>query len=794
MCSLRGRIWIAGRDLGRTRVCSNSSQYSFARGLATTASRRPVPRPVPLDNSAPGAVHDDKTLRQIFDSPDLWKEFSQSSRHGHGRRSMGIVQNRYLTEAKGFEQFANTSLLNAKRVVDKVLGAKSVEDYKIIVRDLDRLSDMLCRVIDLCDFVRATHPDRKIRDAATKAYMKMFEYMNVLNTTPGLDKQLGIAMNTPEVVDSWSEEEFKVADILKKDFSRSAIHLPKAQRDRFITLSQDITEAGNSFTESVSPATRELKFESSKLKGMDPTLVARLETKWGSPLLPMMGGYAGLALRTVHDEDARAEVLKASRTSSKKSLYFLDLLLQKRQELANLSGYQSWGHVTLEDKMAQTPEAVSQFLMALSEDNKPLVEAEVADLVKAKMSRPGVSSATLQPWDKDFYMSQILSSMRSRIRSPDFLSSYFSLGTVIQGISRLATRLYGIRFVPRETSPGETWDKDVRRLDMISETDGHVGVLYCDLFSRPGKSPNPAHFTLRCSREITELELQEAASAQNPLFSSAEEAANDGMAISKSSGKVMQLPSIALICDFENSPPNSRRPSLLSYLEVCTLFHEMGHALHSFLGRTKLQNVSGTRCATDFAELPSIFMENFVSDPSTLALFARHWETDMPLPYHMIEEKLALDKRFEGADTENQILLSMVDQKYHSDAPKHDSFDTSRIFLDMQKTHGILPPDPPGTSWQGMFGHLFGYGGTYYSYLFDRVLAKRIWQEVFASGYHGASVDRANGERMKESVLKWGGGRDPWKCLAEVLEDSRVEHGGEKAMGVVGSWGVKQRK
>jgi len=361
---------------------------------------------------------------------------------------------------------------------------------------------------------------------------------------------------------------------------------------------------------------------------------------------------------------------------------------------------------------------------------------------------------------------------------------------VMQGLSRLFTRLYGIRFAPHETLPGETWNSDVRRLDVMSETDGHVAVLYCDLFSRPGKSPNPAHFTLRCSREITNQELEEAASTHNPLFSSPEESANDGMATSKISGTLKQLPTIALICDFATKN-HSSQPALLSFTEVTTLFHEMGHAIHSILGRTSLQNVSGTRCATDFAELPSVLMEHFAADPSVLALFARHYETDQPLPYKMVAEKLAADKKFEGSDTENQILLSMVDQAYHSALPLEDSFDTTRIYHSIQNTHGILPSDPPDTSWQGFFGHLYGYGSSYYSYLFDRVLAKRIWQVVFASGHGMKSVDRESGERMKERVLKWGGGRDPWRCLAEVLEDGRVEGGDEKAMGVVGSWGLK---
>ena len=340
--------------------------------------------------------------------------------------------------------------------------------------------------------------------------------------------------------------------------------------------------------------------------------------------------------------------------------------------------------------------------------------------------------------------------------------------------------------------PGETWNPDVRRIDVMSETDGHVAVLYCDLFSRPGKSPNPAHFTLRCSREIGNEELEEASSSPDPLFATPEESANDGMAISKSSGVLKQLPTIALICDFHTTNNNANLPSLLSYSEFTTLFHEMGHAIHSILGRTSLQNVSGTRCATDFAELPSVLMEHFAADTSVLALFARHYETDQPLPYEMVAEKLALDKKFEGSDTENQIILSMVDQTYHSSLPLAPSFNTTEVYHELQRTYGVMPVDPPETSWQGFFGHLFGYGSLYYSYLFDRVLAKRVWQVVFDAGHGGGSVDRENGEMMKERLLKWGGGRDPWRCVAEVLDDGRVENGGEKAMGVVGSWGVKE--
>jgi intermediate peptidase len=777
--------------LSRPWICSSCirRQSQARRWLSTSASQLSVSQPVPVNKAAPGTQHDDKTLRQIFDSPNVWRDFSQSVKSWDNGQNKGLFQNRYLVEPRGFEEFADRTLTKAKKIVEQVLNSSSIDDYKHIARRLDRLSDLLCRVIDVSDFVRATHPDPIMQAAATRAYATMFEYMNVLNTTQGLDTQLNLAMNNAEIVAGWNEEEHAVAEILRRDFAKSAIELPKSQREHFVRLSQEISEIGQAFVDNMAPAVPVLTFQSSRLQGMNP-LLAQQSTRWGRIMVPTLSAVAADALRSVSDESARREIFMAGRTASTASVQRLEGLLKKRAELAKLSKFESYGHLSLADKMAKTPESVNEFLQALSKDNNFVARMEMAQLLKAKVSLSRTATPVLHPWDKDYYMKHVLSTVRSRARNADFLSSYFSVGTVMQGLSRLFSRLYGVRFVPRETLPGEAWNSDVRRLDVVSETDGHVAVLYCDLFSRPGKSPNPAHFTLRCSREITKQELDEAADSPHPLFASAEEFVNDGMAISSASGVLKQLPTIALICDFATSPKNTR-PSLLSFAEVRTLFHEMGHAIHSILGRTSLQNVSGTRCATDFSELPSILMEHFAADPAVLGLFARHHETDQPLPYEMVAQTLALEKMFEGYDTENQILLSMVDQIYHSALPLSPSFDSTQTYHSLQSEHGVFPPDPDGTCWQGFFGHLFGYGSSYYSYLFDRVLAKRVWEVVFESGVGEKGINRESGERMKEHVLKWGGGKDPWRCLADVLGDGRVEHGGEAAMGIVGSWGVK---
>lgn len=733
-------------------------------------------------------------LRHIFDSPQTWKSFNEGAR-GH---NVGLFRNRYLTAPKGFIEFAHANLERARAIVDKVLSASTRDEYRAMVRDLDRLSDILCRVLDMADFVRVTHPDRTTQRAASEAWEMVYTYMNELNTMTGLNDQLGRAMADPHVTATWSNEEKMVAEVLKLDFAKSAVNLPKSARDRFVRLSSAISRVGSEFVQEMAPEIPFVMLPSSQMLGMDP-VEARTLTKRGLVYLPTLSAEATGALRTVHDEAARKRIYYVSRTASKRSVQQLEELMTLRAELAQLSGFESYGHLALRDRMmAKTPEAVVEFLQALTKSVGPRVKVERERLLEQKrIHHPGATS--LEPWDKEYYAEAVRrASKMTAQRHGGSLSAYFSLGTVMQGISSLLTQLYGIKLVARPTSHGETWHPDVRRLDVVSDTDGHIAVLYCDLFYRPDKSPNPAHFTLRCSREISASELAEFHAQATPSLTP-ELAATDGMAYSRSggAGSVKQLPTIALVCDFPQATTYQPRgvrgpaaPTLLSFFQLETLFHEMGHAVHSLLARTSFQNVSGTRCATDLAELPSTLMEYFAANPAVLALFARHHETGEPLPYALLADKLRQARAFEASDTESQIVLAMLDQRLHSSLPLGDGgFDSTAEFHALQRRFGTGPPDPPGTRWQGFFGHLSGYGSTYYSYLFDRVLAQRVWNVVFKGGEGGEAIRRENGERLKEGLLKWGGGRDPWACMADVLRDERLEGGGGRAMALVGSWG-----
>ncbi|KAI5287552.1 Mitochondrial intermediate peptidase [Ascosphaera acerosa] len=765
-----------------------------------SAPRRRAPPAVRTGAAHSSSDEQDQALRLVFDSQAFWQQFCGGAASAVQPRRVGLLQNKYLTTPEGFRDFATASLRRCQALVEKVLAAASPAEYSSVVRDCDRLSDLLCRVMDIAEFIRMNHPDPRFQAAASDAHGLMFQYMNVLNTTPGLNAQLARAASDPEVSRHWTAEEKHTARILMADFAKSGIHLPPKQRQRFVELSSEINDLGVAFIQNPEPETRQLSLPLNRLQGMDPMLLRRIRSLTGTTAkLPIAEPYVYAALSTVADSAVRREVYRASRTASRRQIQRLERLLVKRAELAHLTGYASYGHMTLSDKMASTPDAVTEFLVTLNARNSTRVREDLGRLLRLKQAQQQQQTATLQPWDFSYYLNEysLKHEVSRRSRSTGLLASYFSLGTVIQGISTLFERLYGVRFVPREAQPGETWDPEVRRLDVVDERDDQVAVLYCDLFSRSGKTTTPTHFTLRCSRAIPAAELAEDPTAHP----------NDGMATGRNerSEQLYQLPVIALVCDFLPPPADGQAgpPALLSQHEVSTLFHEMGHAVHSILGRTDFQTVSGTRCATDFAELPSVFNENFAFNPAVLSLYARHWQTGKPISDEL---KLALQRRaserktlYGPVENENQILMALLDQAYHDrDASAAGpAIDSTQIYRRVYSAHSSLPdPEDLHTAWQGFFGHLFGYGATYYSYLLDRAIAGKIWAEVFRNGRGDAAIDREAGERMRSQVLKWGGARDGWECVAGVLGDvpgnehGQLAVGGAAAMREVGSWGV----
>ncbi|KAI1783072.1 mitochondrial intermediate peptidase [Ganoderma leucocontextum] len=350
-------------------------------------------------------------------------------------------------------------------------------------------------------------------------------------------------------------------------------------------------------------------------------------------------------------------------------------------------------------------------------------------------------------------------------------------------LSRLFRSLYGVSLRLCEVSPGEVWHTDVRKLEVVDEELGVLGWIYADLFARTGKPGGAAHYTVRCSRRVDnddeQGDLRHADRHDRGVVQLSQQFEGDHHVPIPTSNMTYQLPVVVLLCEFIR-PTTGWGPTILEWHEVLTLFHEMGHAMHSMIGRTEYQNVSGTRCATDFVELPSILMEHFLNSPSVLSLFDRDGCFVARDAGNHPEDPCR------SIDTHTQILLAVLDQIYHSPMVSTSRFDSTAALEQLYESRGLIPY-VRGTSWQTQFGHLFGYGATYYAYLFDRAIASRVWRQLF---YHDP-LSRDTGERYKRQVLRFGGGKDPWVMVGSLLDSPELTSGDGEAMAEVGRWKIE---
>ncbi|CAG8485231.1 6380_t:CDS:2 [Ambispora leptoticha] len=733
--------------------------------------------PTPIVTSfSLGRKNQDESLRLIFDNYDEWHSFCALQYNYFSSslttKSAGLFRNPELTSPQGFQVATDKALNKAKSIVNSIRIANTDDELRMVVKNLDQLSNVLCSVIDLAEFIRNAHPDQEFSQAANRAYVDLCSYMNTLNTNTELYKVLKYVLSTPRISSHFSDEEVQVANVFLRDFEKSGIHLPSSQREQYVKLSDKIIALGCKFAQT--PPTRAIKqigvYPASRLEGLNPEYIENVNR---NKVAVLQTNQWEMVLKYVKDEQVRKDMYIAANSASKSQIDTLEDLLRTRAALANLVGMESYGHMFLNDKMVKTPD-----------HHRPKALADLKLLQKAKQKYTDSKvPVTLNAWDRDYYTAAVMSQSFTQPLAP--ISPYFSVGSVIQGLSMLFSRLYGISFQPAEVLPGEVWHEDVRKLDVVDETEGKVGTIYCDLFHRHGKFQNAAHYTVRCSRRVDvdhdnksdylisdNLDLTEFNDL--PSF-------NRGVKVNGKTG-LYQLPVVVLMCDFAR-PISRNDPTLLSWNEVETLFHEMGHAMHSMIGRTDFHNVAGTRCPTDFVELPSILMEHFVSSPQVLEIFANHYQTRDPIPHNLIQSHKKAHSTFAAIDIQLQIVMALLDQLYHSSLATTPSFDTTAILANLQDTVGPFP-SVPNTAWQIQFAHLFGYGAGYYSYLFGQVLAGKLWKEIFEKD----PLSREAGEKFRREVLQWGGSRDPWLCVGSALNDERIVAGDNKSMLIVGEW------
>uniref|UniRef100_A0A452UNS3 Mitochondrial intermediate peptidase n=1 Tax=Ursus maritimus TaxID=29073 RepID=A0A452UNS3_URSMA len=550
-----------------------------------------------------------------------------------------------LSAPEGFRIAQENALRKADLLVERVCSLPPGPQTVLI---FDELSDSLCRVADLADFVKIAHPERAFREAAEEACRSIGTMVEKLNTNVELYQSLQKLLADKKLVDSLDPETRRVAELFMFDFEISGIHLDEEKRKRAVDLNVKILDLSNTFLMGTN-------FPNKIEKHLLPEHIHRNFVVTGSHVI-IDGLHA-----EAPDDLVREAAYKIFLYPNAGQLKCLEELLSNRDLLAKLVGYSTYSHRALQGTIAKNP---------------------------GKLVHP-----ELMPWDPPYY-SGVIRAERYNIE-PSLYCPFFSLGACMEGLNILFTKLLGITLYAEQPAKGEVWCEDVRKLAVVHESEGLLGYIYCDFFQRADKPHQDCHFTIRGGR------LKE-----------------DGE---------YQLPVVVLMLNLPHSSRNS--PTLLTPGMMENLFHEMGHAMHSMLGRTRYQHVTGTRCPTDFAEVPSILMEYFANDYRVVTQFARHYQT-------------------------GQVFYATLDQIYHGKHPLRTS--TTDILRETQeKFYGL--PYVPNTAWQLRFSHLVGYGAKYYSYLMSRAVASMVWKECFQQD----PFNRAAGERYRREMLAHGGGREP---------------------------------
>lgn len=388
-----------------------------------------------------------------------------------------------------------------------------------------------------------------------------------------------------------------------------------------------------------------------------------------------------------------------------------------RYERAHLLGYQTHSHFVLEERMAQTPEKVKSFLNDLLAKAKPASQKEFAQLNAFAKELDGIDQ--LEKWDGAYYSEKLKQKLFDF--DDEKLKPYFKLENVLNGTFKVAEKLFGITF--KEVFNIDKYHDDVQTFEVSFPSSREsknelVAVFYADFFPRKGKR-NGAWMTSFKPQYI-----------------------KDG---------VNERPHVSIVCNF--TPPTESKPSLLTFNEVTTLFHEFGHALHGMLANTTYPSLSGTSVYWDFVELPSQVMENWCYEPEALALFAKHYETGEIIPQEYVNKIKESASFQEGMATLRQISFGLLDMAFHSNNP--NEITDVKAFEKTAFEGTTLYPDVAENCMSVSFSHIFagGYSSGYYSYKWAEVLDA----DAFAYFQEKGIFNKEVATKFKENVLSKGG-------------------------------------
>lgn len=618
---------------------------------------------------------------------------------------------------------------DAKAEIEAITNNTAAPTFENTIVALDFSGERLDRISSLFFNLNAADTNDTLQKIAQEISPLLSEFSNDITLNQALFNRIKTVYDTRDRLNLTTEEETLLTKKYK-GFSRNGALLAEAKKQQLRAIDKELSTLKLKFGENVLAETNKYQLhitQENDLEGLPESTkeeakhTAEQQGKDGWIITLQYPSYIPFMTYAKNRELRKTLALafgaKGFNDDALDNQEIVLKIARLRHQRANLLGYKTHAHFVLEERMAKTPDTVHAFLNELLEKAKPAAQREFKTLSDFANNLEGI--AQLQKWDGAYYSEKLKQKLFNL--DDEKLKPYFKLENVIKGAFTVANKLYGLQF--EEINTIDKYHEEVLTYKVTDSKGDYVSVFYADFFPRAGK---------RNGAWMTVYKPQYVKNGTN------------------------SRPHISIVCNF--TKPTKTKPSLLTFNEVTTLFHEFGHALHGMLANTTYPSLSGTSVFWDFVELPSQVLENWCYEKEALELFATHYETGEVIPMDLIEKIKASATFNEGIQTLRQLSFGLLDMRWHAcDSPETINNVKAHELEAFKNT--ALYPDVAKNCMSTSFSHIFqgGYSAGYYSYKWAEVLDA----DAFEFFKEGGIFSKTVAKKFKDNILSQGGTDDP---------------------------------
>lgn len=631
-------------------------------------------------------------------------------------------------ENKHFLPAITKLIEETKAEIDAITSNSDAPTFENTIEALEFSGEKLDRATSIFFNLNSAETNDEIQKLAQEISPMLTEFGNDMLLNEALFERVKAVYNQKDTLDL-NEEQQMLLDKKYKGFSRNGANLSEEKKKKLRKIDTELSKLKLTFGENVLAETNKFELhitDEKDLSGLPEGVIeAASQTAeekgkegWVFTLdhpsyVPFLTYADNRELRKKMAIAFGAKGFNNDEFDNQKNVLQIAQLRHKR---ANLLGYKSHAHFVLEERMAETPEKVKSFLNELLEKAKPAATKEFEELTAFAKELDGIDH--LEKWDGPYYSEKLKQKLFNL--DDEKLKPYFELKNVINGVFTVAQKLYGLHF--KEVQNIDKYHPEVKTYEVKDDEGELVALFYADFHPRAGK---------RNGAWMTSYKPQQTKNGTN------------------------DRPHVSNVCNF--TKPTASKPSLLTFNEVTTLFHEFGHALHGMLANTQYPSLSGTSVYWDFVELPSQILENWCYEKETLELFATHYKTGEVIPMEYVEKIKESATFLEGMATLRQLSFGMLDMAWHSQDPSGINEVKAFEFAAFEDTQ--LYPDVKENCMSTSFSHIFqgGYSAGYYSYKWAEVLDA----DAFAYFQQEGIFSKKVADKFKNFVLSQGGTMDP---------------------------------